>query len=270
MQPTPSISSAISLNQTWSFPAVMEKLPLIGITMSHSVRNGSPYDYVNRSYLNAVESAGGVPVPLPNVDAAAELVEMCDGILFTGGGDVHPKHYGEEINGTDPASVEEIRDSTERVIFNRVREKGVPVFGICRGIQSLNVFAGGTLIQDISLHSMKANGTHPAISHRQVEDRHHPSHSIRIKPGTRLYAIQGRETRNVNSIHHQAVLQIPDGWIVSALAEDGIVEAIERPGPSFMLAVQWHPEELAAESDDDHRLFKAFVSESSAYSASKK
>ncbi len=240
---------------------VQMKRPLIGITMSHSVKKGSPYDYVNQSYVHAVEMAGGVPVPLPNAGVSSELLTMCDGVLFTGGGDVHPKYYGEELAGTDPESVEENRDSVERDIFKQARASGIPVLGICRGIQTIAVFAGGTLIQDIASLQQKNGGGEPAYSHRQSMDRHKPSHSITIRPGTRLHSIQEKETRDVNSLHHQAVNRVPDGWIVSAFAQDGIIEAIERPGQPFMLAVQWHPEELAPENADDFRLFEALVKE---------
>ncbi len=265
-----AIGIAICLSLMHSSHIPMKRLPLIGVTMSHSVRKGSPYDYVNRSYLNAVKMAGGIPVPIPNVDTSIALVGMCDGMLFTGGGDVHPKNYGEEVEGTDVESIEEARDDTERGIFNHAIEEGMPVLGICRGIQSINVFAGGTLIQDIGIHSRKTNGGAAGLNHRQAEDRHKPSHSIRIKEGTVLHSIQRKGERRVNSLHHQAIGRVPDGWTVSAVAEDGIIEAIERPGPSFMMAVQWHPEELAAESEDDLRLFEALVSRSSEHSAAGK
>ncbi len=239
---------------------MMKKAPLIGITMSHSIKNGSPYDYVNRSYLNAVEMAGGIPVPLPNIPASLGIVRMCDGVIFTGGGDVHPKHYGEELNGTAEDSIEEDRDRIEKELFIHAKDVRMPVLGICRGIQSIAVFAGGTLIQDISSHKT-AGVEKSGFNHRQAEDRHQPSHQIKIERGTKLFGIQGKETRNVNSLHHQAVKRIPEGWVVSALAEDGIIEAIEQPAQPFMLAVQWHPEELAAGNADDRKLFEALVSE---------
>ncbi|MBX8631095.1 MAG: gamma-glutamyl-gamma-aminobutyrate hydrolase family protein [Thermoplasmata archaeon] len=234
----------------------MEK-PIIGLTMSSTFRNNVRREEINLSYIRAVEKAGGIPVPIPNTASGVELAKLCDGLLFTGGGDLDPSYYGEKPNGTDADSIERERDQTESKIISLPEFRSMPVLGICRGIQALTAFQGGSLIQDIESHFEKL-GT-AGINHRQEQPRNQFSHTVSVENGSILHSLFQTDVRKVNSMHHQAVARLPDGWIVSAVAEDGVIEAIEFPGDRFRVAVQWHPEELFENSPMDAKLFASFI-----------
>lgn len=189
------------------------------------------------AYANAVEAAGGVPVGgyLPDV----ALLHRCDGLLLGGGGDVDPVWYGQEDWGCDTLDWE--RDQLEGRLVALAAKKQIPVLGICRGMQYLNVYFGGDLIQDIgSSHSMT-----------QGRDRMHPT---RTRPGSQLHALYGTAPVT-NSGHHQVVGRLAEGWQATQWALDGVVEAIECQGLP-MLGVQWHPERLHPAGDT---LFRWFV-----------
>ena len=214
--------------------------PLIGITPQYEIERGRAW--IRSSYTGAIIRAGGIPVILdqyPTKETAEELLPRLDGVLFTGGVDINPKLYGEEI---DPkcGEVADVRDAFEQMLMEVVEQYDIPVFGICRGIQSMNVLSGG------SLHQHRDN-------HQDVR------HDVEIKAGTRLHAILGKTSINANSYHHQCVKVPAPGLIVTAHAEDGTIEAIERPGERFFVGVQWHPELLSAEECDHHALFEAFI-----------
>lgn len=192
----------------------------------------------NRYYL-AVRRAGAEAVWLPWSERPqdwAAWAEELDGFLFTGGGDIDPKYYGEEM---DPAcgAPSPARDTMEMGLIAEVRKRGKPVLGICRGCQTMNVALGGTLIQNI-----------PQGGHSDEDGRYAPSHPAEVFFGTVLAEIIGEGAHLTNSIHHQAVNRLGEGLTISAKSPDGIVEGIERPGEPFFLAVQFHPE-ATAESD---------------------
>jgi len=189
-------------------------------------------------YVESVRVAGGEPVVLSNDDRPAEVLASVDAILLTGGADVdpalyrQPKHESTEI---DPA-----RDAFEVPLSRAAVAANVPLFAICRGVQVLNVAAGGTLIQDIPTETQTATDH----SLEQPKDAH--AHDVRVTPGTRLAAMLDAshtpELCSVNSRHHQAVGDVAPSFVVSAVSPDGIVEAIERPESEFCVGVQWHPE----------------------------
>lgn len=191
-------------------------------------------------YEEAVRQAGGEPwVVRPGV-SVDDVVKRADGILLTGGGDVDPARYGAPRH---PATqdVEPGRDELELGLARHALHADMPLLAICRGLQVLNVAGGGTLVQDL------ATEIQTTVPH---EVRHEPdaiAHEIAVEPGTKLSALlaEGGEAPRscaVNSRHHQAVDRLADGFQRSAHAPDGTVEAIERPGARFCLAVQWHPE----------------------------
>jgi putative glutamine amidotransferase len=206
--------------------------------------------------------AGGVPIlipPAPDGDAPPALQEILDGLLLAGGADLDPALYGEApLPETGP--FEPQRDATELTITRWALEKHLPVLGICRGMQLLNVACGGSLYQDLPTQRPGA------FDHEQRgQARTRIVHEVSTEPGSRLAGILGDQHAGVNSFHHQAVRRIGQGLRVTGVAEDGVSEAIEMPELPFVLAVQYHPEELEGNDAASHRLFLAFVQASAEY-----
>jgi putative glutamine amidotransferase len=216
--------------------------PLIGLTTS-PMRNANriPAFGVNQPYATAISAAGGVPllIPLnlPNEDLDSLLLHL-DGVLFTGGGDIGPRLYG---NRPHPKvkGVNGERDQLEIQLFQATLAASVPFLGICRGCQLINVALGGSLYvhleEQFSAKLQHDNHDYP---------RDFLAHHVRITPGTQLAHIIGAETAQVNSLHHQGVHQLAQELRPSAYALDDLIEAFELPAYPFGLAVQWHPEEL--------------------------
>jgi putative glutamine amidotransferase len=234
----------------------MSGRPVIGVTVSMTVGTTPERAYVNSAYLRAVQQAGGVPVVLPpQLDQAsfAHLARGLDGLLLTGGGDIDPARFGEVAH----ASVYEVvpaRDALELAVIRSVIDRRRPILAVCRGIQVLNVALGGTLFQDV--------GTDPGteLQHSQTEPRDQPTHKVTIRSGSRLAQALGTDELEVNSMHHQAVKTLGAGLEAVAWAPDQIIEGVEMGDDSrFVLGVQWHPEELTAESEPARRLFAALV-----------
>lgn len=222
--------------------------PIIGVT--------SPSDNIDRDkYVRALKEHGGLSVIFPNY-SEKEHIQCCfsiiDGILLSGGADVNPLTFRENpvpgLRQIDPE-----RDEFELAITRTALEKGTPVLAICRGMQVLNVAAGGLLYQDI--YSQKKN----ILKHGQRAPRGAPSHGITIEPGTMLKDILGVESTYVNSMHHQAVKDIAPGFVVSARAPDGLPEGIEHTKHPFAVGVQWHPEEMWQNNKIFSCLFRKFV-----------
>jgi putative glutamine amidotransferase len=213
---------------------------------------------VRDTYTGAVRAAGGLPVILPVADGdlglIAEYLEAVNGLLFPGGGDVAPAYYGEPRDERCHEPDRE-RDFFEIHLARAVLERRTPILGICRGLQVLNVAAGGTLYQDLSCRP----GTLPQHAASR-EDRRKPIHLVRILPGTRLHAIMGVSESRVTSTHHQFVKDLAPGFRLTAESpEDGVVEGIEDPGHPFLVAVQWHPERMYQDHPEHRALFQALV-----------
>ena len=213
-------------------------------------------------YFEGVGLAGGISTLLPpqHVDAAIaeRVLDGLDGLIITGGRDVDPGTYGQEPHpATDvPNEDNRLRDAWEFELLKGAIRRGLPVLGICRGAQVVNVALGGTLHQhlpDVLGHTRHQKGN--AVF---------STSSVRTVPGTRLAALIG-ESSDAQCYHHQALDRLGDGLIVSAQDDDGVIEAIEIPGDHFVLAVQWHPEERL----DDLRLFAALVEAAEVYSREK-
>ncbi len=225
-----------------------EKRPVIGITSSmkdSTIR-------MKRTYFDAIVDAGGIPMFLPftgGADEAAKFLPLCDGILFAGGDDVDPKFYGEEI-AFDNVIVNTLRDEFELALAQLLKETDIPVLGICRGEQALNVAFGGSLYQHID-------------GHKQSEPGAQNLRSAKVTEGTLLHKLAGTTEIFTNSFHHQAVKDIAPGFVISARAEDGTVEAIEPVGAAeserFFMAVQWHPEIFYRTDDVAKNIFNTFV-----------
>ncbi len=211
---------------------------------------------MNSTYLHAIQQAGGVPLPLPpqlSSRAWKRLATGLDGLLLTGGGDIDPALFGEAPHPT-LYDVAPIRDTFEANAARWALEQHMPLLCICRGVQVLNVALGGSLYQDV----ITEPGT--PLTHSQKEPRDQPTHTVKVAPGSRLADVMGAEEVDVNSMHHQALKALGRGLVATAWAPDQLVEGVEMPEhPSFVLGVQWHPEELIGHSDAARRLFAALV-----------
>ena len=211
----------------------------------------------NNTYIQAVIRAGGLPLLIPHLEDEALLravYERLDGLLLPGGEDVHPAHFGEPIHKRC-RSISPERDVTELPLARWAVREGKPVLGICRGVQVLNVALGGSLYQDIRAQCPGA-GRHdwyPGFP------RNLRAHRVTLEAGSHLVRLLGASAVEVNSLHHQSLKDVAPGFSVTAVAPDGIVEAIEARDHPFVLGVQWHPEELAAGDPGSQRLFDALV-----------
>ncbi len=234
--------------------------PLIGITGS---RNG-PADPLRRftcslsePYIAAVQAAGGLPLVIPPIldeDQLHDLFARIDGLLLSGGGDIDPAIFGQSRHpATHHISPE--RDRTDLALARWALAKDKPALAICRGIQVMNVAAGGTLVQDIP------DQISEAVSHSFRDDvpRDHIAHTVQVDSGTSLAGLVGASQVSTNSWHHQSC-QAPGRDIVyTAWAPDGVVEAAEAAGRRFAIFVQWHPEEMFGSRPDMLALFRGLV-----------
>jgi putative glutamine amidotransferase len=224
--------------------------PVIGICAVRERARWSFWDQdahlVADSYVASVQRTGAIAVLLP-VDPRAPLalLERIDALLLIGGADVDPASYGSPTAAATEATYRE-RDEFEIALVRGALARGLPVLGICRGMQILNVALGGTLEQDL----VAADGSHP---HRRVRGTFDGNdHMVALEPGSLAARAVGEEAHLAHCHHHQAVLELGDGLVVSGRAEDGVVEAVEHIDGSWVLGVQWHPE-----ANDKSRLFAA-------------
>ncbi len=235
--------------------------PLVAVTtglLAEGGSHGQPQVVLYTSYMRVLEAVGLAPVlvtPAHSPEARRALLEACAGLVLTGGEDVDPQRYGEDpipqLGEVTPA-----RDEAEAAALALALARDLPVLGICRGCQVLNVAYGGTLYQDLAVQR-PGTGLHEQGD--GVWDEH--AHVARVEPGSRLHGIVGRGEVPINSFHHQAIREPAPGLAVTARAEDGVVEAVEDPARTWVLGVQWHPErqEAGAGPDDpDRLLFAAF------------
>lgn len=235
--------------------------PIIGIPCgTFHDRDWCPPSYGHRkSYIDAVVTAGGVPLLMPLVDdeeVLRALYERVDGVLLAGGGDIEPHYYGEEPL-PELGMVDELRDVVELPLVRWAVEDNKPVLGVCRGMQVMNVALGGSLYQDIPSQlgsEIVHNGSYTQ------KDWTYMVHDLQLAPDSRLANIMGVEVFPINSLHHQSVKQVapalrPVGW-----APDGVVEALEGLNGHFMIGVQCHPEALQGAADTRWQsLFRQFV-----------
>ena len=224
--------------------------PLIGITCGSIGERGRVKYGQNASYVRAIEEAGGVPLLIPPQSSIDELYEVLDGILFTGGGDLEPTLYDSEDRGSE--GVDPDRDQLELALARRAADAGLPIFGICRGQQLINVALDGGLLQDVG-------------EHRQDAPRGAATHEVEVAPGSHLADAIG-ERVEVNTFHHQVVDpdRIGRGLKVTAFSDDGqrFIEGLESEDGKI-LAVQWHPEDMT-DRDWARRLFRRLVESAAA------
>lgn len=241
-----------------------QERPVIGI----SANRKEGLSCIAEPYFQSVLKAGGVPLLIPvmaDVDALAHIVAKIDGLILSGGGDINPLFFNEEpIPTLDDG--DSTRDTYDFYLFRLALNRGLPILGICRGHQLMNVAMGGSLYQDIY-----AQSTTPLLRHSQRFPKNQPTHSVQLTAETsRLSAIfNGSKEIYVNSIHHQAVKEVAPEFIETAKASDGINEAIEHPEYPLM-GVQWHPEIPAADNQEDMlAIFRRHITEASLYKETK-
>ena len=230
--------------------------PRIGITSWHHWDDDERWEAILEGYPHAVLEAGGLPLILPITHVNPTLVEAyldaIDGLLLTGGADIHPSFYG-QIVLERCGEIDEERDRFEVELVHAARTRNLPLLGICRGLQILNVALGGSLYQDLSYR----NETDPAHQSSQ-ERRGEPAHQVTIVEGSRLAGILGVGELRVTSTHHQIIRELAPALTVNAMAPDGVIEGVEGQ-EGFLLAVHWHPERMVARHPEQLALFRALV-----------
>ena len=229
------------------------KKPLIAVTPMY---NAQEEKYVLKSaYMQMLEGLGALPVIMPLTTDEAVLdhyLDLCDGLLLSGGADIDPVHYG-EVNEGLCGSISPLRDAVELKLCRMAVDRDMPVLGICRGHQVLNVALGGTMYQDLKVQQ----GT--AFEHMVPNPVGGMVHEVAIVPGSPLAELQGAESMMVNSRHHQAIRDVAPGLVVQATAPDGVIEAVYLPGKCFVWGVQWHPESVWSISEENRKIAEAFL-----------
>jgi putative glutamine amidotransferase len=225
--------------------------PLVGITLGDGDRPG--YHSMRADYVRAVARTGATPVVLPPLapEHAAALVDRLDGVLLSGGIDVDPSLYG-QARHPKLGRVDRERDDFELALTREALRRDLPLLAICRGQQVLNVATGGTLYQDLP------SQLRGAVGHEASGRRTRLSHTVEVEPGSKLAEILGRGPLSVNSFHHQAIERLGDGLLASGRSPaDGVIEAVEMNGLTFVVGVQWHPESFWNEAVSFQALFEA-------------
>jgi len=231
------------------------KKPIIGVTALFDDEKESIW--MLPSYLNAIIEAGGIPVILPLIDSNEDiknLVNRFDGFLLTGGQDINPEIYKEEKTN-HCGDINNERDTMEIILLGEILKANKPILAICRGFQLLNSYLGGNLYQDISIEKNKGE----ASIHWQDKPYNKPIHNVIVNKDSLLFKIVKKEELMINSIHHQAVKTIAPKADEAAITKDNIIESIYLKDKKFVLGVQWHPELLYKDYDEQSEIFKSFI-----------
>lgn len=225
---------------------------IVGITTTRTEADGLAIERVTTEYLESVERAGGTPVllpPQPDCSAVGDILARIDGLMLTGGGDIDPGLYTDGDVLEQVTHVSRKRDEFEIALARASYDLGMPTFGICRGMQIMNVAFGGSLNQDLAACGVTRE------EHLQKRPFDRAAQTTLLEPGTRLAALFGGARKiAVNSMHHQSIRTLAPNFRISAQSADGVIEGIEDASRPFFLGVQWHPEYLA----DNDVLFEAF------------
>ncbi len=230
----------------------MNLKPIIGLTASVDSDKTSCALY---DYVQAIELANGIPIVLPytlNECTAKEYLKLCDGILFLGGCDIDPERYGKKPSPFIGKTVRE-RDDFDLLMLRCTMEARKPVMAVCRGAQTVNIYLGGTLIQDIPSEYKTET------VHQQKQGKHEYSHSVILSEKEYLHSLIGKRTIPANSFHHQAIEKIGKGLKITATAEDGIIEAFCHESYPYLCGYQWHPERLCLQDKDQLKLFEDLI-----------
>ncbi|MBT3629803.1 MAG: gamma-glutamyl-gamma-aminobutyrate hydrolase family protein [Candidatus Marinimicrobia bacterium] len=232
--------------------------PLIGLSPSYYEHKEMDRSILGKSYTDSVQKAGGLPVLIPPIikrEDLAHLIQKLDGIILTGGDDLHPKYYGESPDPLTPKPFHLRRGDHDKQIFEYIWENKIPTLAICLGMQEVNVFMGGSLYQDIP-----AQVKNPLV-HR-IGDWFEARHDVSLESGSLLHQLTGQSIVDTNSAHHQAIKEVPESLRITGRSADGLIEVLEPRDKTIpLLAVQWHPE---SEINDiiGINLFKWLVSQS--------
>lgn len=234
------------------------KVPIIGIPTAWD----TGYDLVSKTYTTSVFRAGGIPLVIPmstNATEIAMVIERVDGVLLPGGEDVDPIWFGEEpIPGLGEVIPE--RDEFEFLVLSEAEKRQLPVMGVCRGVQVMNIYYNGTLWQDIGSQAYESGIQR--VKHSQDAAMKDVTHSITLQEGTNMQKLIGKSKTRVNSFHHQAIRDVAPGFTATAVAADGIIEGIEKIDRPNVFGVQWHPEGMVKVGKDEFLpLFKYLVDE---------
>lgn len=237
-----------------------EKRPLIGISCSHPENRSS----VSTNYSESVIKAGGIPVLIPVTTDTVVLriiVDKLDGIILTGGEDIHPSYYNEEPI-EQLGNVNAVRDVYDLCLIRLAADRNMPLLGICRGEQLMNVAFGGSLYQDIPTQYPDTT-----VNHNQIFPSNMATHHVKLAPGSLLARITEKTELYTNTHHHQAVKDVAPPFRATAWSEDGIIEAIEAIGDAPLWGVQFHPEGQIMSGDIDmFSIFRHFIGQASLYS----
>ena len=250
-----------NINSTFS---TSDPQPVIGITGNYDKETCT----LAEGYYQSVLKAGGMPLIIPpfqETDRLCQMLDTIDGIIFSGGGDINPLFFGEEPI-KELHSITPERDRQELLLARLAYDRQIPMLGICKGIQTINLALGGTVYQDI--HT-QMEGTR--IKHSQDQDRRYPSHSVRLMPGSIMQRIFGSTTITVNSFHHQACKEAAPCLNATAISPDGVIEAIESNEFKSVLGVQWHPETyILRQNNDMMPIFHWLIGESAEFKRAKR
>ncbi len=233
----------------------MSERPQIGLLLDYET-NGSfsarPHYALRTVYFDAIWRAGGLPVAIPYIDdAISSYVSSCDGFVFPGG--FYP--FPARLYNQDAVPGEHLhpRYAFEIQLMDQILDKDRPVLGICAGLQAIAAVSGATLFNKIN------EETDSDFDHLNAQPAEQTAHGIIVSTGTLLHRVLQVDTLQVNTAHNESIKTVPEGMVVSAVADDGIIEGIELPGQTFCLGVQWHPEFFATPGDPNFRLFEQLV-----------
>ena len=227
--------------------------PVIGITLNEDVNDYSVF--LSQYYFRVIEEVGGVPMlipPVKNPEVLDQVLDMVNGLILSGGGDVDPVHINEEPI-VELGRITPDRDYTELELVKGALKRDLSVLAICRGMQLLNIVAGGTIYQDINSQIRKV------LKHNQKAPKWYPTHGIKVQEESKLFNIIGAKQLRVNSFHHQAVAKPALDFIVVGQSDDGIIEAIESQKHKFVMGLQWHPECMWERNHHSLKIFERFV-----------
>lgn len=229
--------------------------PIIGLCSSYEKDEQNDRIFLNRAYLDAIRHFGGTPLVIPAEAGEEEqqyLLSLCDGLVLTGGNDIDPALYGETVLN-DTVVIAPERDAGEPRLCELALRRNLPILGICRGMQILNVYFGGTLYQDLP------SQVDSTVTHSMEKPYHRTCHNCLLTAGSPLFELTGQTQIDVNSHHHQAVKDVAPGFQVMGRCGDGVIEAIWKPDAVFLWAVQWHPEKIWDIEESSAKIFEAFI-----------